>query len=56
MASHVVDVINAVMFVKAKAEVFSEDHPEHTADIQNFVQELGRITIKLKSAVYGKKS
>jgi len=56
MTSHVIDVINAVMLVKAKAEVFSKDHPEHTANIQNFVQELERITIKLKSAAYGEKA
>ena len=56
MASHLIDVLNGVMFVKGHAEVFGKDHPEHTADIQNFVHELERITMKLKSAVYGKKS
>jgi len=56
MASHLIDVINGVMLVKVHAEVFGKDHPEHTANIQNFIEELERITIKLKSSVYGNKA
>jgi hypothetical protein len=56
MAAHLIDVINAVMLVKGHAQVFGKDHPEHTENVQSFLQELDRITIELKSAVYGNKA
>ena len=49
------DIMNAVMLVVARAEEFIEAHPEHTEENKKFVQELTRMAIELKSAVYGKK-
>jgi ABC-type Zn uptake system ZnuABC Zn-binding protein ZnuA len=52
MAAHMVDVLNAVTLVNGQAQAFGEDHPEHAEDIEKFVQELNRITIELRSALY----
>ena len=56
MASHLLDVINGVILARVHAQVFGEDHPEHAENIRKFVLELDRITIELKSVVYGKKT
>jgi ABC-type Zn uptake system ZnuABC Zn-binding protein ZnuA len=53
MASHFLDIINGVILARTHAQVFGEDHPEHAENIQKFVHELDRVTIDLKSAVYG---
>ena len=48
------DIPNAVTIVKAHADRFSSEHPEHTEDVRTFLRELGRITSELQSAVYAK--
>lgn len=48
------DIPTVVELVRARAVQFSNEHPQHSEDVNTFVRELSRITSELRSAVYAR--
>jgi len=51
---NLVDIINLIPLMQFNANQFSRAHPEHSGDVQTFLQELYRLVSDLQSAVYAR--
>jgi hypothetical protein len=51
---NVLDIINLIPMMQHNADRFSNAHPEHSGDVQTFLQELRRIVSELQSSVYAR--